>query len=348
MKDIFRSLRTFLRNNCLGLVEKILKPLIVRFGTRISVTYDAASIKDGSGAQIHRIFSIRALAERYSFGFIHEPIKQITVHPFDSFQSNNKMKIYIDELNYMFGFESTVGKEGRHDIFLSSLTFKSLIKIIFLSKVKSLNLLLHIKDGHFFADLFPDIYKKIVKLNNFNKYDHNRKDSESNIRKIVIHYRWGVGGKVIYPGQRISRELDSSYYLEAINKIIEGNMRENNFELEVLTDAPKRDFVFTPLEEQMDVWKGTPGFVDGKLLVKGIDIEGIFSGLGIKVTISSGGDPISAIVSMSESDYFIMAKSSLSYIGALFSLTGEVIFPPSFWHGKIEQWQSSKVYALRN
>jgi hypothetical protein len=45
---------------------------------RVTLTYDADAVQDGSGAQIQRLIGIRAVAERYRLGYLHTKIKNLT------------------------------------------------------------------------------------------------------------------------------------------------------------------------------------------------------------------------------------------------------------------------------
>jgi hypothetical protein len=150
---------------------------------------------------------------------------------------------------------------------------------------------------------------------------------------ISIHYRQGVGGKAIYPGQKIPRELDADYFIAILRRLA-----TKDRSITIFTDAPESDFEFVPTKEQLHLWVDTPGFHKGVVSVKGLNLEKYFSSAGYDVNVVSGGSLLEALISMAKSETLIMSRSSLSYVAALLNKSSQIYYPSEFWHPPLARW----------
>ena len=76
--------------------------------------------------------------------------------------------------------------------------------------------------------------------------------------------------------------------------------------------------------------------------VKGNDLASSLKKYGDRCSIHIGGNPLTAIKFMSESDYLIMGRSSLSYVAAILNKEGVIYYPPKFWHPPMSHWKISQ------
>ena len=106
----------------------------------------------------------------------------------------------------------------------------------------------------------------------------------------------------------------------------------------ILTDAPDSISHYTPPESQRALWEGTPGFSDGIMTIQPMDFSELGKITGIPINVVRGGNPLDAIRIMAAADFFVMSKSSLSYVGALLNKVGQIYWPKSFWHRPLNSW----------
>jgi hypothetical protein len=155
----------------------------------------------------------------------------------------------------------------------------------------------------------------------------------------VIHYRQGVGGFAVYPGQNIARETPLAKFENVLHSII-GDVRQSKLEkLVVLTDAPLETTYYRPPESQHELWNGTPGFSDGVMTILPIDFDELSDKFDIPVEVIRGGNPLDAIEIMAKAEFLLMGKSSLSYLGGYLNELGNVYFSKDFWHRPLSGWK---------
>ena len=54
--------------------------------------------------------------------------------------------------------------------------------------------------------------------------------------------------------------------------------------------------------------------------------------------IIRGGDPIEALLIMSQADFLVLSRSSLSYLGGILNHKGQVFPAKGFWHPSLSNW----------
>ena len=308
------------------------------FGRRLVLTYDSNSKTDGTGAQLQRIFALYALSKRYRIGFKNSEITSVAIHPLDSFQSKAEIQKYINLLNCKFNFpETNYELKNKKDVFYVNLNFRILLLLTLKSFILRSNIVLHVVTPYEIIDYCPNSYRVVPKYLPFVLDNNISKLNE--IKTIAIHYRSGVGGMAVQVGEKFPREIPITYYLEKVNRIVSNINSGDDFKILVFTDAPLTDLDYRPPINQHGLWSNSPGFKDGIMRVLGNDLSSAFRVYGDKCTIIIGGNPLEAIELMSKSDYLIMGRSSFSYVAAILNQSGEVHFPPHFWHSPLSDWK---------
>ena len=136
--------------------------------------------------------------------------------------------------------------DGRTLTQLQNLTNANLLKIRAFNKINfGRNYLIAVANPLQVINQIPDTYK-LASRNLINT------NSESAIKKIVLHYRRGSNTLDILPGESKPRGLPNSWYLRVLRKYVE--MYENlgiNFTIEIFTDMPKSSFVYQPRDFQL-------------------------------------------------------------------------------------------------
>lgn len=301
------------------------------------ITCDSDFKKDGSGAQIQRQFAVYVLADAINCRFVYSPICDVAVHPLDPFQSESEYLAYLDKLNHVFRIDSnsTTDFQFMEQVYLSTPSVYSLIWLGFKAQYFKKQFLIKIGEPYRISEYFQDGYSKIsLNLTNWNKFLYSKSQNEQ--KTIAMHFRQGVGGRQIYPGQKIPRELDIEYFINSITSIVR-NYECRDFKIVVLTDAPEKFITYTPPSSQQSLWEGSPGFKQGQMNVSPFSFSDL-NKFGVDVEIISGGDPMDAIRVMAQSDFLIMGRSSLSFVAGVLNKNGVVFSPPGFWHNPLSGW----------
>jgi hypothetical protein len=292
---------------------------------------------DGTGAQIQRLLSVRCLADYLDCDYQHSPILTVSVHPLDPFQSEKELELYLVELNKTF-FMPSGSKSFTDEIKYSFITvssfelFRISMQIFFFRK----NVFLQVLETYPATDSNPKILKRVSELS---QSFYNSKIFASAPRyDVVIHYRQGVGGFAVYPGQALSRQLPLDYFIQIVHQI-QGATPSRILKICVLTDAPTTNISYKILDSQTENWENTPNFENGEMKISGLSFSELIEIPGIEVDIQIGGNPLDALAIMSKAEQLLIGRSSLSYVGALLNSGGKVYFPKSFWHPPMEEWE---------
>jgi hypothetical protein len=298
----------------------------------ISISFDSDLAEDGLGAQLQRQFSLKALAYFLRIAYVPTLLKQIAIHPLDDFKNANQMQDFLHATNDLFGFVIQDVSQYSKIAHIRILTIWNLTKFILLARISNRHIHLRVLEAYSLVDVEPKMYSdSLEKFElNLDSLDINCKFLETD---ICIHYRQGVGGNTIYPGQSISRELNPQYFIGILNRLeTEGKT------ITVFTDAPEQDIEFTPDITQEHLWVGTPGFRNGKVKIKALNLKAIFTQSGYEVNVVSGGDLLETLLTFVNCETLLMSRSSLSYVAALLNANANIYFPPNFWHPPLEHW----------
>lgn len=335
--DVYRVVRRIIGS---ALTFILTRTLFKSENAKLLIGLDTSKISDGSGAQVQRILATRLISHIFKVGYIHNRIQTVQIHPLDPFQDEKSYSGYLEKLNLSLDMSSTnIHGLQNDEIRVSSISFWTLIKYQVLTKYSSRTVKLSITDPYPVSELLVNHFPVVREYLLSSLWSDNRYVSKDK-KKIVVHHRQGAGGQSIYPGQKISRELDVSYFLSILELISTRFEKSPKDEMEicVLTDAPQSEITFTPPENQIALWVGTPGFLEGKVIITGASLEDIFLKSGFIVTVKSGGDPLEAILEMTQSDYLITARSSLSYVAGILNEGGVIFSAPGFWHKPLPSW----------
>jgi len=307
----------------------------------LCISLDTENIADGTGAQIQRVLSVKLIASVFQIGYVHRDFKSIQIHPLDPFQDQKSYSDYLIRLNETFCFPSlNANLENFEIVMIRNISIWKLLKVQIRSNVFKRKFHIVIQDPYPISESFVDKFSSIGF--SFNKnFEDGTLSRLVGEHDVVIHHRQGVGNMAIYPGQKISRELDLEYFFQALDSIIMGGLcgAKEDVRVLILTDAPLKKIRYAPPADQIDLWDGTPNFNSGTVLIEGNVLEEKFVQRGFQVKVLSGGDPLDAIFIMSKAKFLISARSSLSYVAGLLNQAGTVFAAPDFWHSKPRVWR---------
>lgn len=305
----------------------------------IALSNDTKSKIDGTGAQIQRMISIIALSRFIKVPFHQNLFVDVSVHPLDPFQDSVSKNVFIKQMNDLFTLRSLPMQRASKVLHFPTLTGWKLLRTAIQSFLSKDVFVLHVVEPYPITDEFHDISMDLIDY--FPNWLEFVEIFKQNYNQPIVsmHYRQGVGGLAIYPGQKIPRELSPQYFLLKLIEISGNNI--NDLSVQLFTDAPLEDMLYEPPREQFSHWEGSPGFTDGIMTIKGNNLHNFFNHNGVEVTIHTGGNPLEAIAIMSVSDILITSRSSLSYVGGLLNLHGKIVAADGFWHPTPSTWYAN-------
>ena len=277
--------------------------------------------------------AIYSISKYFKFMFICSPIKDVIVTQLDSFQNNNQIESFLERANKLFDLPNS-DKERDFDqvIDIEIPTFIDLLVVKLKAIVKNKKIKIQVTNPYRIMENYPLNYKKSMKiLENFTRLE------SKNENLIVAHIRRGISFEHISPGEKISRMLNEEYYIGIIKKITTGTSQP--FKLLILTDAPEFDTFYQPIEKDYEKWNQYNHYKQGrKVQIQGHSFSKIKETFGGEIEIIRGGDVLDAIEQIRRASYFIMSRSSMSYVGALLNERGKIYYPPDFWHKPMKNW----------
>ncbi len=308
---------------------------------KISIAYYSGNQFDGTGAQLQRLASVYALSKYLEIDFIKTPLSGVTVHPTDPFRTEDDYSQYLTRVENFLQLEAqdlNVQDPDCKNIDFSIITTLALVKVVFHNAFQKCRIHLNVFQANSIIDYWPELIPNFVRVN---RNELNSTKLENNGASIAIHYRQGVGGFPIYPGQKISRQIDLDNYTNLLRKCIDDLREAERIGITVFTDSPQEETNFTPPKEQLVQWLGTPGFDGNKVTIIPTDFQPIKSLASnrVSVSIEHGGNPLDAFAVMTQVDVLIMSRSSLSYLAGLLNLNGTIYFPTNFWHSPLRSWK---------
>jgi hypothetical protein len=319
-----------------GQISRIVRWVFLKLQAPIYVTFNSTMSVDGTGAQLQRQASVIALAKYFGFHYIHSDIKQVSVHPLDPFQSKSEYLEYLIRLNQFLKVNPTTGVDSSiREAIVPSFSFAFLIRECLSQAIRPKKRFFSIYEPYAVSEFCPAIMDGLHLESN----ENSKKISSGKVFTIVIHYRQGVGGFALYPGQNIPREIPIEVFVVRVASIVNELPEHLDWQIVVLTDAPESETTFTPPVDQIKLWEGTPGFSNGLMTIRPTRFDALESYSKFPLKVMRGGNPLDAILLMASADVLLAGKSSLSYLGGLMNQGGQVYYPKDFWHRPLQDWR---------
>lgn len=332
LSRVYRSAEFLLKNSVINSVRR----LTYKSNSSICVTFDSSQAVDGTGAQLQRMISVYALANYFGFHYLHSEIKQVSVHAFDPFQTNELYEKYLVEINNFVQFNGISHQnQGSINFTRTQTYFWEFIFLLIRNRFQNKTLYLALLEPYSITDFRPQILDSIRGRVSLATRDVPNFAHPS----VAIHYRQGVGGFALYPGQKVPRETPLIQFEQVLYSIVSEVGPNSIKSIIVLTDAPTDVTLYRPPTHQQTLWEGTPGFSNGVMTIQPIDFGKLSEKFDLPIHVIRGGNPLDAIYVMARSDFLLMSKSSLSYLGGIFNIIGTVYSPKSFWHRPLSGWR---------
>jgi hypothetical protein len=304
---------------------------------KIYLSYNPEEIQDGYFAQLQRQLAIIAIAEKFRCSYYHNSINQIDGIMFDLQKNQNSKETYVEKMNEYYRPHNVKSINLKFDVIvdISCPSAIDLLKLIINFRLKRKSVQIRISNPHAIMERITQSYLQVI----INHYpSHVVKVLEENL--IVAHIRKGVSESHILPTEEKPRALSENYYLEIIKKILVSDSNPKSLKLQIFTDAPEADLYFQP-EEGEDWGEFDYRKTNGKIHIEGHSFSTIRKQFPGQITVFRNGNPNDLVIAAAKSKYFIMSRSSMSFVAALFHPNGLNFYPPNFWHRPLNKWRKA-------
>ncbi len=304
--------------------------------------YNAPNPGDGAGAQFQRILGIYATAKSNHLGYLHAPIQHLGANAGDGFESMSERIAFTGELNQLINLESDSYFRNYKEITLRRINPRLVWMLRPARKILEtlrISIILKIDSTLQWVDQNAWCYDSGISPL------HSRfvlpRPNETRLIVDVHIRRAGIPMQDLL-GRDYGRWTPTHWYVNILNEI-KRNAESSGKKLliRVHTDTLNSGSTWTPpadiSPETMNHWKDIGVLtLDGQVSGLYENFSEIFSKYG-DVQMVQNISAIEAWKMMIQSDILIIAKSSMSYVAALFRTSKPVIYA-KFWHTGLTNW----------
>jgi hypothetical protein len=292
-----------------------------------------SSQKDGYGAQIQRILSVKSLANLVHQPFIFNPLSevedQITQETLSGEAKNEEISQFNSWLRPLLdsqeqdssSFYRVVQIDSPFEFFYQSLRF------YLLSRIDSSRIKFRLENAYFLTQINPDSYLT---------HTTPRKHVEDNLgrpKEIHVHLRFANFSTGTF------RSLNSNFYFETLDRVIfkldKAKIEYKIFlhsDFNVPFDETKTKQITQMTKDHLFQMKliDYANMPDKKALDAAHDLLRAIHDRYRNVEISGIETALGSLQSMISADFLILSKSSFAFVAGILNQKGE-IFSPEYW-----------------
>ena len=296
---------------------------------------------DGYGAQIQRIFSIKALADSLNLEFVLSPLKLVERQITQELLSESDSKIELTRFNEFLAllFPDSVKDEfstyGSHNANNLPCLFFTILRnylpaLIFKKKIK-----VGIENAYMFIKIDPDLYSDL-------EFDEKAIEqvASKTCLKVNVHLRFvnfAIGTE---------RYLDPTYYYQNLNNIL---LRINVLGLPYSIQLHSDFDEVLPNSGSLGISQSTQKYLEEMGVTdweNKVDMETFKRANECKQQIKvkyqnvieyQSKDPLSSLITMANSDFLILSKSSFAFLAGILNKKG-IVISPLYWNVPLTSW----------
>ena len=296
--------------------------------------------KDGYGAQIQRILSIKSLANLVHQPFILNPLTEVEDQITQKTLSCEEKKEEISQFNLWLS-DFLGSREEASDSFKKTIRISSPIELFFqslrfslLSRNKLVKIKFRLENAYFITNTNPDLYLSIIAPTTYGEADF------SETKRIHVHFRFvnfSIG---------TLRSLDSDYYfktLDGITTILDKEEKKYQIILHSDFSTPFDDSKNLPITQMTKSHLSEMRLIDSenkpdkKVLDSALNLLSAIHDRYHNVEFSKSQTPLSSLQSMASADFLILSKSSFAFVAGILNRRGE-IHSPEYWINLPSEW----------
>jgi hypothetical protein len=297
-----------------------------RMTANIALTYANDQENDGAGAQLQRIYGIYAISRFFKLPYVHSPLRTIGYHGLAALEKNSAVPDLESRYNRVFEIPSDLELPERrvvHD--MRDADAAQILKLRDSGQKTGEFHLVRILFPYPITDKIPETYRHVKAISPFRAI-------RSDVFRLAIHVRRGE--IFMFASDRM---LPNAYYVSCALKAVECLQKlDIPFVVELYTEVPTKKFVVTPKHH----WVEGHIHNDATLDPEQNHLED-FDVIPNLVPFING-DPIETLGRMATADGLILSHSSFSYVAAILSRKGIVLYNP-FWHYPMNEWLNTEA-----
>ena len=295
----------------------------------IALTYANDKLMDGAGAQLQRIYGIYSVSRFLGLPYIHSPLKRIGYQGLSALERNSSTAGLESRYNRIFAIPSDIELPSGAEIHETVHAEPDMIQRIQLDAAASGKFgLIRIWFPYSITDRTPDLYQHAQAISPFSR-------TPSDVFRLAVHVRRGE--EFVIDSDRM---LPNSYYASCAMQFAGCLQKlEIPFVCELYTEVASQAFVVTPRHHGID--GRIPGNVTIDPRMNSLEDFEVLPNLVRFIN----SDPIETLGRMATADALVLSRSSYSYVAAILSVGGIVVYHP-FWHSPMKEWLVSNTEGI--
>jgi len=322
------------------------KFLLTRYPENSIFFENVSAQKDGYGAQIQRILSIKSLANSVQKPFILNPLTEVEDQITQKTLSCEERREEISQFNFWLS-DLLSSQRDAHTSFNKIIQINSpselffqLLRFLLIPKFKEFKIKFRMENAYFLTDIDPDLYLSVFDSKDSVEYELGK------IREIHVHVRFvnfSIG---------TFRSLNSDFYFETLDRLT-SKLEETKTDYKIVLHS---DFS-SPFDNsrQKQITQMTKNHLydlqiadsenmpDGKVLNTAFDFLRAIHDRYSNVQVSKSQSPLESLKSMAAADFLILSKSSFAFVAGILNRRGEII-SPVYWISLPTSWISESGF----
>jgi hypothetical protein len=305
-----------------------------------------SSQKDGYGAQIQRILSVKSLANSVHQSFMFNPLTEVedqvtqkTLSPEAKNEEISQFNSWLGDIldsrgEIINGFQKIIQINSAFTLFRQSLFY------FLLRKTKSFRIKFRLENAYFMTNINPDLYLTIAAPMNRVESNFSKK------QEIHVHVRFVNFAIGTY------RYLDSKYYLHTLDRVtskLDNVKIDYRIILHSDFDGPFGDLKnksITPMTKnhlfEMRLID-SEDILDKNILEAAFDLLKAIHGRYRNVEFSKSETPLNSLESMISADFLVLSKSSFAFVAGILNRRAE-IYSPEYWINLPTSWNTKSGF----
>jgi hypothetical protein len=293
---------------------------------KLVLTYDSATLTDGVGAQLQRIYGTYSIARHLGVSYLHSPLSHVGYQGLSALEANRGDPDFHHQFNELCHLTSDVLPPGAlptislPNIYLDDV--HDLIARFDRGATDGMPTLARLVVPYGIADQVPDCYDVCKDVSPFTSSPRRGRAV-----RVAVHVR---GGEQVVMGS--GRLLPHRYYVNValgVARVLEALNLE--YRIELWTEVPTGDFVVRPNHHGIDRRITAPVAAGPEMF--GLDEFSVLPNLVHCIN----GTTIDCLRNLATADILVMSRSSFSYVAAILNRAGVILYHP-FWHSPLSSW----------
>ena len=316
------------------------KFLLARYPKHSILFENISSQKDGYGAQIQRILSVKSLANAVNQSFVFNPLTEVEDQITQKTLSREAKKEEISQFNSWLrnlldshggtanSFYTIIQINSPFELFYQSLRF------YLFHRTNPVKVKFRLENAYFITNANPNLYLSVTPPNNQVKGDFSK------LKEIHVHIRFVNFSVATF------RSLNSEYYFQTLDRVT-SKLDEAKTDFRIILHSDfngsfndTRNMQITQMTKnhlsEMNLID-SENIVNKNVLDSASNLLNTIHSRYRNVEFSTTEAPLGSLQSMISADFLILSKSSFAFVAGILNPRGE-IYSPEYWTNLPTSW----------